>query len=91
MWTRPTTSPGRSPRCRSTSGFTGFTILMSAVPELGTAPLYRSYFGVQFNDDGTETLVAVMSVGYKAVRYVDDRASDEQFAAIETGEWFLGS
>ncbi len=40
---------------RSTSGFTGFTILMSAVPELGTAPLYRSYFGVQFNGDGTET------------------------------------
>ncbi len=28
---------------------------MSAVPELGTAPLYRLYFGVQFNDDGTET------------------------------------
>jgi hypothetical protein len=40
---------------RSTSAFTGFTILMSAVPELGTAPLYRSYFGVQFNGDGTET------------------------------------
>jgi hypothetical protein len=40
---------------RSTGGFTGFTILMSAVPELGTAPLFRMYFGVQFNDDGTET------------------------------------
>ncbi len=42
-------------RRRSTAAFTGFTVLMSDVPELGTAPLFRMYFGVQFNDDGTET------------------------------------
>jgi hypothetical protein len=40
---------------RSTSAFTGFTVLLSAIPELTTAPLFRMYFGVQFNDDGTET------------------------------------
>jgi hypothetical protein len=28
---------------------------MSEVPELGTVPLFRMYFGVQFNDDGTQT------------------------------------
>jgi hypothetical protein len=53
---------------RSTSAFTGFTVLLSAVPELGTAPLFRMYFGVQFNDDGTET-----DMGY---RYLTSR-SDE--------------
>ena len=40
---------------RSTDSYTGFSILMSAVPELSTIPVYRLYFGVQFNDDGTET------------------------------------
>jgi hypothetical protein len=40
---------------RSTSAFTGFTILMSPVPELGTAALFRMLYGVQFNADGTET------------------------------------
>jgi hypothetical protein len=40
---------------RSTAAFSGFTILLSAVPELGTVPLYRLYYGVQFNANGTET------------------------------------
>ena len=40
---------------RSTDSYTGFTILMSEVPELRTTQLYRLYFGVQFNSDGTET------------------------------------
>lgn len=40
---------------RSTETFTGFTVLLSDVPEAGTAPLYRMYYGVQFNGDGTET------------------------------------
>ncbi len=40
---------------RSTAAYSGFTILLSAVPELGTVPLYRLYYGVQFNGNGTET------------------------------------
>jgi hypothetical protein len=53
---------------RSTSAFTGFTILMSAVPELGTVPLFRLYFGVQYNDDGTQT-----DMGY---RYLTSSAGE---------------
>jgi hypothetical protein len=55
---------------RSTSAFTGFTILMSDVPELGTAPLFRMYFGVQFNDDGTQT-----DMGY---RYLTSNAGEAE-------------
>lgn len=41
---------------RSTDGFTGFTVFLSALPaRVATAPLYRSYFSEQFNDDGTVT------------------------------------
>lgn len=41
---------------RSTDAFTGFTVFLSALPaSLATAPLYRSYFAEQFNDDGTVT------------------------------------
>jgi uncharacterized protein YkwD len=41
---------------RSTDAFTGFTVYLSALPAaLATAPLYRSYFAEQFNDDGTVT------------------------------------
>jgi hypothetical protein len=40
---------------RSTAAFSGFTVLLSAIPELGTVPLYRLYYGVQFNANGTET------------------------------------
>jgi hypothetical protein len=55
---------------RSTSAFTGFTILMSAVPELGTVPLLRMYYGVQFNDDGTET-----DLGYRYLTTNEGEAS----------------
>ncbi len=48
--------------------FTGFSILMSPVPELGTVPLFRMYFGVQFNDDGTQT-----DMGY---RYLTSSAAE---------------
>jgi hypothetical protein len=58
---------------RSTSEFTGFTILMSPVPELGTVPLLRMLYGVQFNDDGTET-----EMGY---RYLTTSAGEA--AALE--------
>ena len=51
---------------RSTDAWTGFTVILSPVPPVGirhrsqppnpiTSPLYRLYFGVQFNADGTET------------------------------------
>jgi len=40
---------------RSTSGFYGFTVLMSRVPGLSMSPLYRMYYGIQFNPDGTQT------------------------------------
>jgi hypothetical protein len=55
---------------RSTSAFTGFTILMSAVPELGTAPLFRMLYGVQFNADGTET-----DMGYRYLTTNEGEAS----------------
>ena len=48
--------------------FTGFSILMTPVPELGTVPLFRMYFGVQFNDDGTQT-----DMGY---RYLTSSAGE---------------
>jgi hypothetical protein len=56
---------------RSTSAYSGFTILMSAVPELGTVPLFRMYYGVQFNDDGTET-----DMGY---RYLTSNGGEAAF------------
>jgi hypothetical protein len=56
---------------RSTSAFTGFTVLLSNVPELGTAPVFRMYFGVQFNDDGTET-----DMGY---RYLTTNSAEADF------------
>ena len=52
---------------RSTDAWTGFTVILSPVPPVGirfrpelpdptiTSPLYRLYFGVQFNANGTET------------------------------------
>jgi hypothetical protein len=55
---------------RSTSAFTGFTILMSAVPELGTAPVFRMLYGVQFNADGTET-----DMGYRYLTTNEGEAS----------------
>ena len=45
---------------RSTDAFTGFTVLLSNVPELSTTPLYRMYYGVQFNPNGTE-----IDMGYR--------------------------
>jgi hypothetical protein len=56
---------------RSTSAYTGFTVLLSAVPELGTSALFRLYFGIQFNDDGTET-----DMGY---RYLTSNAAEATF------------
>jgi hypothetical protein len=56
---------------RSTSAFTGFTVLLSPVPELGTVPLFRLYYGVQFNADGTET-----DMGY---RYLTSNAGEASF------------
>ncbi len=53
---RPHGEPGD--RRRSTSGFTGFTIFLSALTgtPLATAGLTRMYYGVQFNtEQGTET------------------------------------
>ena len=60
---------------RSTSGYTGFTVLLSAVPELGTAPMYRMYFGVQFNSDGTET-----DMGY---RYLTSASPEADFLEVQ--------
>ncbi|MBI5758891.1 MAG: CHRD domain-containing protein [Planctomycetales bacterium] len=34
---------------RSTADFSGFTILMSPIPGVTTAPLYRMYFGIAFD------------------------------------------
>ncbi len=56
---------------RSTNAFTGFTVLLSPVPELGTSALFRLYFGIQFNDDGTET-----DMGY---RYLTSNAAEATF------------
>jgi hypothetical protein len=56
---------------RSTDAFTGFTVLLSDVPELGTSALFRLYFGIQFNDDGTET-----DMGY---RYLTSNAAEATF------------
>jgi hypothetical protein len=56
---------------RSTFAFTGFTVLLSAVPELGTVPLYRLYYGVQFNANGTE-----VDMGY---RYLTSNLSEVNF------------
>jgi hypothetical protein len=40
---------------RSTSAWTGFTVFLSPLPSIPTVPLFRMYFGVQYNDNGTET------------------------------------
>ena len=56
---------------RSTSAYTGFTVLLSPVPELGTVPLYRMYYGVQFNTNGTE-----IDMGY---RYLTSNLAEAQF------------
>jgi uncharacterized delta-60 repeat protein len=40
---------------RSTASFSGFTVLMSPIPGVPTAPLYRMYFGIAFNPDSTQT------------------------------------
>jgi hypothetical protein len=56
---------------RSTDAFTGFTVLLSAVPELGTSALFRLYFGIQFNDNGTET-----DMGY---RYLTSNGAEATF------------
>ena len=45
---------------RSTDAWTGFTVLLSHVPGLNTTPLYRMYYGVQFNTNGTE-----IDMGYR--------------------------
>jgi hypothetical protein len=45
---------------RSTDAWSGFTVLLSNVPELATTALYRMYYGVQFNTDGTE-----IDMGYR--------------------------
>jgi hypothetical protein len=56
---------------RSTSAYTGFTVLLSAVPELGTSALFRLYFGVQFNSNGTE-----IDMGY---RYLTSNGAEAEF------------
>jgi hypothetical protein len=56
---------------RSTAAFTGFTVLLSAVPEVGTVPLYRMYYGVQFNSNGTE-----VDMGY---RYLTSNLGEATF------------
>ena len=56
---------------RSTDAYTGFTVLLSAVPELGTSALFRLYFGIQFNDNGTET-----DMGY---RYLTSNGAEAEF------------
>jgi len=63
---------------RSTADWTGITVFLSPVPPrayryrgfepIDTSPLYRMYFGVQFNSDGTET-----DMGY---RYLTSNASE---------------
>jgi hypothetical protein len=40
---------------RSTSSFSGFTVFLSPIPGLAMATLYRMYYGIQFNANGTET------------------------------------
>jgi hypothetical protein len=56
---------------RSTSAYTGFTVLLSPVPELGTSALFRLYFGIQFNDNGTE-----VDMGY---RYLTSNGAEAEF------------
>jgi hypothetical protein len=56
---------------RSTSAYTGFTVLLSDVPELGTSALFRLYFGVQFNTNGTE-----IDMGY---RYLTSNQAEAEF------------
>jgi hypothetical protein len=74
---------------RATSEWTGFTILMSAVPELGTLPLYRLYYGTQFNVDGSQ-----IDMGYRylttslaEVEYLENSGPVEHRAARE-GAYF---
>jgi hypothetical protein len=60
---------------RANDAFTGFSILMSAVPELSTVPVFRLYFGVQFNEDGTET-----DMGYRYL--TTNRAEAEELELL---------
>ena len=46
---------GRLTAAMVVDSFTGFMILMSPIPGVPTNPLYRMYYGTQFNADGTET------------------------------------
>lgn len=55
---------------RSTDAWTGFTVLLSPVPQLGTAALYRMYYGIQFNTNGSE-----IDMGY---RYLTSNLSEAQ-------------
>lgn len=55
---------------RSTDAHTGFTVLLSPVPQLGSVPLYRLYYGVQFNANGTE-----VDMGY---RYLTSNLGEAQ-------------
>jgi hypothetical protein len=56
---------------RSTSAYSGFTVLLSPVPELGTSALFRLYFGIQFNDNGT-----AVDMGY---RYLTSSQGEAEF------------
>ena len=56
---------------RSTSAYTGFTVLLSPVPQVGTVPLYRLYYGVQFNTNGTQ-----VDMGY---RYLTSNQGEAEF------------
>ncbi|MBI5761885.1 MAG: pre-peptidase C-terminal domain-containing protein, partial [Planctomycetales bacterium] len=46
---------------RSTSDYSGFTILMSPIPGVSTAPLYRMYFGTSYSTDG----ITQTDMGYR--------------------------
>jgi hypothetical protein len=61
---------------RSTDAWIGFTVLLSNVPGLNTTPLYRMYYGVQFNANGTE-----IDMGY---RYLTSNVA-EAFILEESG------
>ena len=56
---------------RSTSAYSGFTVLLSPVPEFGTSALFRLYFGIQFNDNGT-----AVDMGY---RYLTSSQGEAEF------------
>ncbi len=56
---------------RSFSAFSGFSVFLSPLtPSLGVSPLYRMYYGVQYNADRTET-----DMGY---RYLTTNLAEAQ-------------